>query len=67
MNFKDYRAVPPEPGTRILAFNPVYVRGDPMRFRVLTQPLVPLSEVNSYMTADDLEDAVRVDPSSVST
>lgn len=61
MSFKDYKKSPPPSGARILAFSAAYKRDDAMRFRVVTQPEFPLSEVTSYITIEDLENTVMVD------
>lgn len=59
--FKDFKADRPEPGTRILAFSPVYKRGDHMRLRMVTVLPVDMDEVRSYALEKDIEDAVMAD------
>lgn len=61
MNFKDFKTESPEVGARILAFSPVYPKGDPMRFRIVTVPPVSMSEVVSYITLEDIEDEIAAD------
>ncbi len=61
MTFKDFKTNPPAPGTRILAYSPVYPKGDPMRFRLVTVIPAAMDEVAAYMTEQDLTDAVMLD------
>lgn len=53
--FRDFKADRPEPGTRVLAFSPVYKHGDPMRFRMVTVLPVGMEEVTAYATESDIE------------
>ena len=54
--FKDFKKEPPTPGTRILAFSPLYPKGDPMRFRLVTVLPCEMLEIHSYAVETDLED-----------
>lgn len=61
MDFRDFKQDRPAAGTRILAFSPVYPKGDPMRFRMVTVIEVGMDEVAAYLTERDLEDKVAMD------
>lgn len=61
MNFKDFKKNPPAPGTRILAYSPIYPKGDPMRFRMVSVLPCEMAEVVAYVTEQDLIDAVMLD------
>ena len=59
--FKDFQRDPPAPGTRILAFAPVYPKGDPMRLRFVTTLPCEMAEITAYALESDIEDLVLVD------
>lgn len=59
--FRSFKNERPEPGTRILAFSPVYKRGDPMRLRMVTVLPVGMDEVSVYALEPDIELAVLAD------
>lgn len=59
--FRNFKTERPESGTRVLAFSPVYKRGDPMRLRMVTVLPVGMEEVTAYATEQDVEDACMAD------
>lgn len=61
LNLRNFRTERPDAGTKVLAFSPVYKRGDPMRWRFVQVLPVGMDEVVAYMLMDDLEDKAIVD------
>jgi hypothetical protein len=59
--FRNFKTDRPEPGTRVLAFSPIYKQGDPMRLRMVTVLLVGMEEVTAYATEQDIEDSCMAD------
>lgn len=59
--FRNFKTDRPEPGTRILAFSPIYKRGDPMRLRMVTVLPVGMEEITAYATEQDIEETCVAD------
>lgn len=59
--FRNFKTDRPQAGTRVLAFSPIYKRGDPMRLRMVTVLPVGMDEVTAYATEQDIEESCLAD------